>query len=205
MAETTSDNAFSAPSNEQAQGTSYAPQQSDAQVSQPDRPVNLFELPEFRAVQSRYDSQINTLQQQLYQQQQMLEAATTRDMDEYERAQYHIQKLQSELARRDQMQAMSAADMNRYRVLKRIENQTGVSVNDLDRQGFTNADDAWTWALEVARRNGRRQENRDASMDVDLGGGTPTTAISQWKADVQDAMQRKDAVAYTRLMRQRPG
>lgn len=203
MAESTSATTSVAPSSEQVQQTSPAPQQSDGRVSN-DRPANLFDDPNFRNYQRQTNQTIGNLQAQLRQTQVALEGAQMRDMDDVERLQYNNQRLQQELAYRDQMAAEAQMTNHRYQILSTIANTTGVDINDLHAQGFDNADQAWAWAYQRSNARSARQERRDDVRDVDLGGGAPTTAMNQWQSEVQEAKERGDAQTYVRLMRLRP-
>lgn len=189
-------------SDEQAPGTGQdAPQSSapaqqtsgDAAPKQQAPKVNLFESQEFKAWQATQNRQQAQLQQQLAQMHTRLREAETRGMDDDEKTQYRVRELEDEIQRRDAMVQSYQAELQRERDMLNIATKTGAPVEMLRQAGTY--DEAWELAFSHAtnqrtqQQQAAQQATRQAANTVDLGGGAPRGAGSDFQARYDKAMK----------------
>lgn len=216
MAEdTTSDVASEAPSTEQAQPTSPAPQSQPAvPASAPaEKPVNLFELPQFREYQSA-QSRREQERERAYQQQQQQMAARlkeleTRDLSDEQRLAYEVRERDEYIARLEQERQVRLERENlerqKFEDLRLLSEATGVPMQDLfEAQDRNHAAQLAKQKLQ-ARLNQRTPEQEQAvreAMRPDLGSGARTPAASERSKALQKHLKEGNSYAfYERILK----
>ncbi|TXH11085.1 MAG: hypothetical protein E6R03_14685 [Hyphomicrobiaceae bacterium] len=176
------------------------------------KPVNLFELPEFRQYQSQaekraaqerqvYQRKLDEMQQQM--QQFRLQSASEDDRPLIERDMYKQQ-----LAQLTAEQQRQAALAQQWGDIQRLAEFSGLKAEELWQQNFSNIGDAAFYAMEhmskaqkanfeksleaaIAERERKREANA-----VDLGGGAPVTTDDVKTRKMNDALNRKDGKSF---------
>ena len=146
--------------------------------------VNLYELPEFKAYQSKIDKQLaaarqaSQLAEQRWQEAQaQARQATLQTLDEPQRLVYERDEAIA-YANRVQQQIQAEQAASREAAAIEAEIQDIVVETGAPRSAFadaTNGRDAWKMALAWAKKNAKEAEDREANK-VDLGAGSPPSS-----------------------------
>lgn len=189
------------PQDGQAQPTSPAPQsQPDSQAQA--KPVNLFELDEFRKYQSAKDREMRQIreqsQQQMAQMQAQLEALQTRDMPDDQRAGFEIQKRDRYIQQLQKEMQDIRVEQARVTALSEISRETGAPLDVLLEAD--NPDDAWRrghrWAKDNLTKAQQKQVAQDAeeqrANQVDIGRGHSVSSQNEWQAQYDKAVANGD-------------
>ena len=172
-----------------------------------EKPVNLYDLPEFRNVQSNWTRQQQEAQQQIAMLQQRMQEQELSGLDDYERALKEAEIARNQLAGFQQQigQQQQQEEANRRIIgdMQRISDKTGVPVEDLI--AAKNYDDAWDIGIQYMKDEGAtRTEQAEASKEANrtiVGGGKASTTTSRSEQALQKASEDKDPVAYLRELR----
>lgn len=214
MAEnTTSENALSGTPQGQSQPTSESPQSQPVEQAQERKPVNLYDLPEFREFQSRKDRELRQMRdessRQMAQMQAQLEALQTKDMPDEQRGMYELQKRDHHIQRlQSEMQAMRA-EQARMAALAEISHDTGIPLDLLT--DADNPDEAWRrgvrWAKENLSKAQQERVEEQRANAVDLGRGRGQSAAVDLRDEYRQALENNDAAALygIRVRAQRGG
>lgn len=185
-----------------------APAPSQPQTQQAQKPVNLFELPEFRQYQATQERRATEMQKRLQEYEAQMEQFATANMDDFQKAQWEREKFKRVAAEREQQMAsmqqqFEAAQMaaQRQADLTALSQEYGVDASEI--AGARTYDEAKFMAqsrqlqkqIEELRQAQRAQTNRP-----DLGGGRANTPGDRLSADLDKALKNRDAVAYVRLL-----
>ena len=202
-------------------------QEENRQPKEPkgdDKPsVNLDDLPEYRAVKSKYDSTISKtqnelkaereqreqLQQRTAWMEQQLEQLQTRDMDEPTRANFEIQKRDRQIQAMQNMLDQQRMSTVKNQALMNIQQRAkglGVDVQYEELLNYEGADDAWEHILGKALqtsavRQQQRQQKQEANA-VDLGGGQTVSSGSELQEKYNKAVKSFDANAMLKILDQ---
>ena len=182
------------------------PQPTQTQESA-NKPVNLFELPEFRNYQRQMDQRIAMLQQQAQAARAQVDQVAMANMDDFQKAQYaaqqaqaRVQELQQELERRDLMQA-------KFERIQTVSRETGVPLEILN-QAETPDDLAVIVAKHLktnrqqqAQEETQREAEKAKANKVDLGSGKAQGGDARYNAALDEAFKKGDSLAYVRLLR----
>ena len=176
------------------------------------KPVNLFELPEFRQYQSQaekraaqerqqYQSQLARMDQQM--QQFRLQSAPEDERPLIERDLYKQQ-----LAQVQAEQQRQAALSQQWSDVQKLAEFSGLKADDIWAQNFSNIGDAAFYALEhmtkkqksdleklVESAVAEKERKREANT-VDLGGGAPLTTTDLKTRGMNDALKKKDGKSF---------
>ena len=188
-----------------------------AATRQPEKRVNLDELPEFRQFKSATDKRIAEMerrhQAQLAQAQAAEQAARQRQLatlDPEERTAYELEEARREAAYyREQAQQVQVLEANRN-ALQGIADNTKVPVDAL--MEAESPDHAWSIAWEYNEKKAqeatketeeakRAREQKRAANKVDLGGGK-APATSDLDKELAQAFKDGDVPRYMRLLRE---
>lgn len=191
---------------EQAQTSSEAPQQSEpvaGSTQTPEKkPVNLYELPEFKSYQAQVTKTMTQLQQQLQQFEASRHEQAMAGMDDLERRDYLLNLKERELeAYRVQAQQAQIAQQ-RMQDIQKLSTMSGAPTTIFE--AAETYDDAVRLAMEYMRTNGtaaqQAQVERAAANRVDLGGGKPLTPQEQRERTMTDLLKKGDTRSYFKMM-----
>jgi len=191
---------------EQAQTSSEAPQQSEpvaGSTQTPEKkPVNLYELPEFKSYQAQVTKTMTQLQQQLQQFEASRHEQAMAGMDDLERRDYLLNLKEKELeAYRVQAQQAQIAQQ-RMQDIQKLSTMSGAPTTIFE--AAETYDDAVRLAMEYMRTNGtaaqQAQVERAAANRVDLGGGKPLTPQEQRERTMTDLLKKGDTRSYFKMM-----
>ena len=191
---------------EQAQISSEAPQQSEpvaGSTQTPEKkPVNLYELPEFKSYQAQVTKTMTQLQQQLQQFEASRHEQAMAGMDDLERRDYLLNLKERELeAYRVQAQQAQIAQQ-RMQDIQKLSTMSGAPTTIFE--AAETYDDAVRLAMEYMRTNGtaaqQAQAERAAANRVDLGGGKPPTPQEQRERTMADLLKKGDTRSYFKMM-----
>lgn len=183
-----------------------APQQSPSgepgqQVSEK-KPVNLHELPEFRAYQSSVDKKLTALQQQLEAERRRQQEVTMAQMSPEQRTQYQLQLKDQEIAQYRQTLEQQQIAQQRAADIMRLSQWSGAPANIFE--AAETYDDAVRLAMEYARQQSPQaqaaQQQRLEANRVDLGYSGPMTEADRRKAEAKAALDKGDSRAYFKLL-----
>lgn len=156
--------------------------------------------PQFRAMQSAYDSKIAAMQKQL-------EELQTRDMTDAEKERYFTSRKGQELLEQQQQLARERAEIQRFRDLQSLSSETGVPFDVLEeaRSPIEAARIATQWMRDNLTKQEQaavkaKQEKAERNS-VDLGGGTARKPEDDLMAAYEDARKRGDSAALWATMR----
>lgn len=184
---------------------------------QPEKPkINLDDYEEFRKYKSEQDKRISALErqhrQQLAQEQQrraayeqQLEEKQLAGMDDYQKLQYRMGKLEQENTTLRTQRQQDEIDRARYVTLQEIVKQTGVPMElIIDAEDPTQA---WATGAAYLRKQtagGQQQQQEQDKRDrnaVDVGGGrTASAGDNDLQARYDRAMKRYDTGAALEIM-----
>lgn len=218
MAENTTspDASLETPQDGQSHETSEQRPPSQPEQAQA-KPVNLYELPEFREFQSKKDRELRQMrdesQRQMAQLQAQLEALQMRDMPDEERTQHEIRKRDAYIQQlQGEMQSVRA-EQARVAALTEISRESGAPLDAL--MEADNPDDAWRKALRWAKDNlTKAQANQVAEQaaeqranTVDIGRGRPTSQADDVRRMYAEALENNDGAGIyaARIRAQREG
>lgn len=191
----------------QAQPQEQQPTQQ-AQQETAQKPVNLYELPEFRQYQAAQERRAAELQKKMSDYEAQLEQATTANMDDFQRAQWEKAKYQRIATEREQQlqemqQQIQLAQLQQQRQadLVALSQEFGVGVDDI--ANARTYDEARYMA--EARRLAKRLEQLEGAQRVqtnrpDLGGGRANMPSDRVQADLDKAFRNRDAFAYVSML-----
>lgn len=172
------------------------------------KPVNLYQIPEFQNYQRSMDQKIAALQRQASAAEQRAHTQAMAGMDEFERTKYErdlavnrANELASALEQRDLMQ-------DRYNRISALSQETGVPIATLNEA--QTPDDLAMLVARYTKENLSKtiterveeEKQRSKANAVDLGGGKASTTESRHEAALREAYKNGDSVAYIRLLRQ---
>lgn len=196
----------------QAEGTSanesQSPQETQApsqpQTQQQGKPVNLFEIPEFRQYQAGQERQKAEQAKRMAELEAQLEQFATANMDDFQRAQWEREKYkrQAEQAAgtvsqyERQMQELQV-QQQRYNDLMQLSQEYGVPADAL--QSARTYEEAKLMA-QVRKMEQQLSAQRAETNRPDLGGGRANTPTDRRDAEFKKAMRSGDPVAYLRLL-----
>jgi len=176
------------------------------------KPVNLFELPEFRQYQSQAEKRAaqerQTYQRQLAEMQQQMQQFRLQSAPEEERALIERDMYKQQLTQLTAEQQRQAALAQQWGDIQKLAEFSGLKAEDLWAQNFTNGVDAAFYAMEhmskaqkanfeksleaaIAERERKREANA-----VDLGGGAPVTTDDVKTRRMNDALKAKDGKSF---------
>lgn len=189
--------------------------QTPIPAEQTPKPVNLYDLPEFREYQSQrdrteaqrqreYQQQMAQMQRQM---QEQMDRLAMQNMPDEERGQYltqrQLQQLQQERdAYAQQLQALQT-EQARLQVLSEIAGLTGAPLTELVKA--SGPDEAWKLGITYTRNQAQaaqqqaQQQQRSAANLPDIGGGAPSTPVSDLKRQYEQARADYDGAAMTRI------
>lgn len=171
------------------------PEKNSGDSAQPSR--NLYEDPNVRALMSSRDRELQQMRQQYEQMQAQLEQLSTKDMDDFERAQWQAQKAQQEAMRYrsilEQQAQAAQLEQQKRADLERLSSMTGVSVDKL--HDAATYDEAVERAVKLMRGDAERKKEANYP---DIGGGYASTPATRGEAATRDALRRNDAAAAVR-------
>lgn len=190
---------------------SAAPGVTPAKPQEAERkPVNLFEVPEFRNFQAAV---IAPMQRELQELRNFRKQAETANLDPEEKLQYDYKELQQQYEYERAERARLQAEQQKAQDLAMLSKEFGAPREVLESaETYTDARlKAMEWKyqreIEQLRRGAQPQADegpRYQAPQVELGGSRPPTTRQQWENMVQEARQRGDTTAYYRLMMQQP-
>lgn len=198
--------AFGTTPNEPGDQTSapVTPQQSPVepggQVSAEPKPVNLYELPEFKQYQSATDRRMAELQQKLAEQERRQHEAAMAQMTPEQRNQYQLQLAQQEIQQYRQTFQQMQEQQQRARDIAELSRLSGAPAKVFE--AAETYEQATMLALEYARQNSpealaARQQRQEANR-VDLGSGAAVTADDRKLQAAREALRQGDSIAYFR-------
>lgn len=176
------------------------------------KPVNLFELPEFRQYQSQAEKRAaqerQTYQRQLAEMQQQMQQFRLQSAPEEERALIERDMYKQQLTQLTAEQQRQAALAQQWGDIQRLAEFSGLKAEELWQQNFSNIGDAAFYAMEhmtkaqkanfeksleaaIAERERKREANA-----VDLGGGAPVTTDDVKTRRMNDALKAKDGKSF---------
>lgn len=187
---------------------------------QPDQPaekpkINLDELEEFRSYKSSQDKRIAQLERQYRQQveqertrreayERQLEEKSLAGMDDYQKLQYRLGKVEQEKNALLQQRQQDEIDRAKFLTLQAISKQTGVPIEQI-----MDADDptqAWAIGAEYMRQSltggqqaAAKQDKRERNA-VDLGGGRTAAPADDLQARYDRAMKQYDTGKALEIM-----
>ena len=176
------------------------------------KPVNLFELPEFRQYQSQAEKRAaqerQTYQRQLAEMQQQMQQFRLQSAPEEERALIERDMYKQQLTQLSQEQQRQAALAQQWGDIQRLAEFSGLKAEELWQQNFSNIGDAAFYAMEhmtkaqqanfeksVEAAIAERERKREANA-VDLGGGAPVTTDDVKTRKMNDALKAKDGKSF---------
>lgn len=190
---------------------SAAPGATPAKPQEAERkPVNLFEVPEFRNFQAAV---IAPMQRELQELRSFRKQAETANLDPEEKLRYDYNELQRQYEEERAERARLQTETQKERDLAMLFQEFGAPREVLESsQTYEEARlRAEVWKnkreIEQLRRGVQAQADdgpRYQAPQVELGGSRPPTTRQQWENQVQEARQRGDTTAYYRLMMQQP-
>lgn len=176
------------------------------------KPVNLFELPEFRQYQSQAEKRAaqerQTYQRQLAEMQQQMQQFRLQSAPEEERALIERDMYKQQLTQLTAEQQRQAALAQQWGDIQRLAEFSGLKAEDLWEKNFSNGVEAAFYAMEhmtkaqkanfeksleaaIAERERKREAN-----SVDLGGGAPVTTDDVKTRKMNDALKAKDGKSF---------
>ncbi len=176
------------------------------------KPVNLFELPEFRQYQSQAEKRAaqerQAYQRKLDEMQQQMQQFRLQSAPEEERALIERDMYKQQLTQLTAEQQRQAALAQQWGDIQRLAELSGLKAEDLWQQNFSNGLDAALYAMEhmskaqkanfeksleaaIAERERKREANA-----VDLGGGAPVTTDDVKTRKMNDALKAKDGKSF---------
>jgi len=176
------------------------------------KPVNLFELPEFRQYQSQAEKRAaqerQTYQRQLAEMQQQMQQFRLQSAPEEERALIERDMYKQQLTQLTAEQQRQAALAQQWGDIQRLAEFSGLKAEDLWAQNFSNIGDAAFYAMEHMTKKqqadfeksleaaiAERERKREANA-VDLGGGAPVTTDDVKTRKMNDALKAKDGKSF---------
>ncbi|MFN8468600.1 MAG: hypothetical protein U0X20_23780 [Caldilineaceae bacterium] len=155
--------------------TSLAPQAAASPTG--DKPINVHELPEFRAAQAGYERRLREMQEQLTKLQ-------TAGMDDFERLQFENQQLKQQVEQ-------VAAERARREALEAIAQRAGIPVTAIE--SANDPDEAWSLALAAVRDGGGAAP---AAPPVDVGGGSAVAPQVLSQRDRETLLRQGDTKGF---------
>jgi len=192
---------------EQVQPKAESPQseqpQQEAQPKAPEsaqeKPVNLYELPEFKKFQAQQNKTITQMQQRLAAAEQAAEQARTSGMDEQDRLKYEYEKL---LQKSQQYEAEQAYQAQKQRDLVMLSEKFKVPVAKLwDAESYEEAlERVATYQTEqVATKQATKAEKLERNT-VDLGGGKPVTVEDERAKTLKATLASGNSKDYIKML-----
>jgi len=172
------------------------------------KPVNLFEVPEFRDFQRAV---VSPMQRELQELRNRIKQAETANLDPEERLQYEYKDLQQQLEFERSERARLQTERQRETDLAALSREYGVPRAALETaESFQDAkmkaiELKYQQEIEQLRRGPQSQDDgpRYQAPQVEVGGSRLPTTRQQWEHQVAEAKQRGDTTAYYRLMMQK--
>ena len=190
----------------QAGDAGEAPQsEKEGQVS--GKPVNLFELPEYRAIQAQQAQRERALAEQISAMQQHIAELEERDLDDEGKLRLQLQRLQTQLQtyqqREVELQKRSELEMEKMRDLEQLHDVFGVPIEKMLH--FKSYDEALRYAVKeydkMKASEEQEQESRREANRVDVGRGRSSSAKTKADAELERALESRDTKELMRLMR----
>lgn len=176
------------------------------------KPVNLFELPEFRQFQSqaekraaqerqRYQQEVSALRQQM--QQLRIQSAP-----EEERALIERDTYRQQLEQLTQEQQRQAALAQQWADIQKLAEYSGIKADDLWQQNFSNIGEAAFYAMEHMTKKQKAEfeksveaaiaerERKKTANAVDLGGGAPLATDDIKQRKMNDSLKKRDGKSF---------
>jgi len=181
-----------------------------APTGQPQKRVNLDDLPEGRALKSTYDQKIAAAERRAEQErlarlaaERHADEARMATMNEKEQLQYQLQKAQQYIQEQERMRQQELNELRRERDIDRLAAESGAPRDQLAKA------DSYDEAVQVALRYARKAaaDAVDREMDeaiatsgrnsVDLGSGRPPPEVDAWEERRLAILKERDPHAYT--------
>jgi len=176
-------------------------QSADGAAPQKPAKVNLFDLPEFRNVQSQWSKQYSEMQKLAQENARQLRDLQLQKMTEADRVQFELDEARAQLnailqeqEQASQRQLMAQA---KQRDLERLSTLSGLTVEDLSEA--STYDEAMDMAVKAATKRQSSAEG-DAGSTPYIPTGRTATPTSRQEALLNDALKAKDGRAYWKAM-----
>lgn len=174
-----------------------------------EKPVDLSNHPQFRKMQSEYQSRIARMENQNRQLTEQMEQLATRGLDEGELSEYQKSRLEQALQERDEELNALRGQFARQEALQAIAIEAEVPLDAI--VDARTPDEAWRMALQYTKKNGVATAKKKAAAeqkkaddnDVVLGGGA-SSSLTEWEKKVRDAYENGRTTEYVRLIRNQP-
>lgn len=190
------------PAKAESQTVNAEAQQANTQES--GKPVNLYDLPDFKNYQRNMDRQMAQLRQQAAQAQAQVNQVVTANMDDFQRAQYERDQAVAEVNRLRGEVENNLLLQQRFERISALSLKTGVPIEELNKAetpddlAFLVADYKEKTLAEQVRERTAKAKAKDEANKVDVGGGgtkaNPNDMDSRYKA------AKGDPVALARLL-----
>ncbi len=199
------------------ESTEPRPQTDAAVTSEPakgkDKPVNLYDIPEFRQFQSqmtqKQQEREHQLQQQLQQYEQRMIELEDANLDDYQKAEKRAERAEGKLYQfQQQMQQQQMQDKENQRILEdmqRIHDKTGIPIENLYEA--SSYDDALDMGIAFMKEEGastikQEEAKREANRTI-IGGGKASTPTSRRDKELNSILDGQGSPAdYLRLLRE---
>lgn len=185
-----------------AQADSAPHREEAAPKSEPKKSVNLYELPEFRNVQSNWSKQLEQERQQRLALQQEVEKERLSKMNDFQKERYFRQQAEQRAQELEQRLTLSELRDAKQRDLKDLADLTGAPMEIFE--GVDRLVDANMVAMKWMKENSEKAvkervkaalESREANKP-DTGGGAPKAPMSQREERFANASAQRNATAY---------
>jgi hypothetical protein len=168
-----------------------APQKQEAKQ---EAKVNLFDLPEFKGYQAKFNQTVSALQAQVAQLTQAQQQAQMAGMDDLEKANYLLQQKDAQLAELQRAMEAQTIQAQRWTDITELSNLTGAPTDVMAEA--RNYEEAVKASIKWMKENGATaQEVKEARAEankVDLGGGGASTPMDREAKERQDLLKRGD-------------
>lgn len=175
-----------------------SPVEQGGQASAETKPVNLYELPEFKKYQSQNDQRVAQLQQKLAEQEQRQHEAAMAQMTPDQRTQYQLQLAQQQLQHYQQTFRSMQEREQRNKDIAELSRLSGAPANVLE--AAETYEQATMLALEYARTHSpatlAAQQQRQEANRVDLGSGSAHNTDERKVIAAREALARGDAMTF---------
>jgi len=168
------------------------------QASAEQKPVNLYEIPEFKQYQSQQDRRLAQLQQKLAEQEQRQHESAMAQMSPEQRTQYQLQLAQQQIQNYHQQFQTLQEQQQRQRDIAELSKLSGAPASIFE--AAENYEQATRLALEYARThspaNLAAQQQRQEANRVDLGSGSAHTVDERKVIAAREALRQGDAITF---------
>lgn len=185
-----------------------APSQQQTQQTQAQKPVNLYELPEFRQYQATQERRAAELQKKLAEYEAQMEQIATSQMDDFQRAQYQAEKYKRTAGEREQQLAEMQQQIQYQQMLAQrqadiaaLAQEFGVPADTLENARTYDEARYMAQAKKLEQQLAALEQQKMATANrTDIGGGRANTPADRMDTEFDKAVKARDPFAYVSLL-----